>query len=211
MNDRDRDRFSLLLPLIHMAISLPVIYYVEALIWQQIPRIQATEDFEKTAPPPMLHSGPMIAWDPCYEYRASNADRFIFLTEFPAGILIPPHGASACNPTVLRPILQKLKNWMRLRTRIVLLDCLLVLGIVGQWWLVGRWIDRLRERRKHARRWIIPVATITISGIVVAAAAFGNWRSLELGAIIAFIDCIPCLGSAALDVRRCGCAVGCFD
>ena len=52
---------------------------------------------------------------------------------------------------------------MRLKTRIVLLDCLLVLGIAGQWWLLGRWLDHLRDRHKSSRRWIIPVATITIS------------------------------------------------
>ena len=176
-------RYSFLLPLIHLAMSVPIVLYEEALIWRQIPRVQAAEDFEKTAPP-ILHSGPMIAWNPCYEYRASDADRFIFSAEFPAGILIPPHGTSGCNPTVVRPILQKLKSWMRLKTWIVLLDCVLVLGIVGQWWLVGRWIDHLRQGRKHARRWIIPVATITISGIAVAAVAFGKWRSLEPSAII---------------------------
>jgi hypothetical protein len=177
-------RYSLLLPLIHLAISVPVLYYEEASIWRQIPRIQVAEDFEKTAPPPIFHSGPMIAWNPCYEYRPSIADRFIFAVEFPAGMLIAPHGASGCNPTLLRPILQKLKNWTRLKTRIVLLDTLLVLGIVSQWWLVGRWIDRLRERRTHARRWIVPVATITISGIVVGAAAFGRGRPWEFVAII---------------------------
>jgi len=99
-------------------------------------------------------------------------------------MLIPPHGASACNPTVLRPILQRLKNRTRLKTRVVLLDCLLVFGIAAQWFLVGRWLDRLREELRPVRRWINPVVTITIAGIVVAASVFGNWRSLELGAAI---------------------------
>lgn len=177
-------RYSLLLPLIHVAMSVPTVYHEEALIWRQIPRVQLLEDFERSAPPPIMHAGPMIAWDPCYEYRASDADRFIFLAEFPSGILFPPHGTSGCNPTVLRPILQKFKSRMRLKTWIVFLDCLLIIGITGQWWLVGRWLDRLRERRKHTVRWIIPVATITIFGGVVAAAALGKWRSLEPGVII---------------------------
>jgi hypothetical protein len=177
-------RYSLLLPLIHVAMSVPVLYHEEALIWRRIPRLQALEDFERTAPSPIVHSGPMIAWNPCQEYRASNADRFIFFAEFPAGILIPPHGASGCNPTVLKPILQKLKNWMRLKTRIVVLDCILIIGIASQWWLVGRWLDRRRERRKQTLRWIIPVATITIFGFVVAAAGFGDPRRLEHSAII---------------------------
>jgi len=177
-------RYSLLLPLIHLALSLPVIYQEEAFYWRYIPRIQVVEDFEKTAPPPIRHSGPMIAWNPCYEYRPSTADKFIFLVEFPAGMLIPPHGASDCNPTVLRPILQKLKNWIRLKTRVVVLDSLLIFGIATQWWLVGRWLERLLRQRRHPRRWIIPVAMITIAGIVVAASTFGNWRSLELGSAI---------------------------
>jgi hypothetical protein len=177
-------RYSLLLPLIHLPLSLPLIYHEEALYWRYIPRIEVVEDFEKTPPPPILHSGPMIAWNPCYEYRPSTADKFIFLVEFPAGMLIPPHGASACNPTVLRPILQKLKSWIRLKTRVVVLDCLLIFGIATQWRLVGGWLERLLRQHGHRKCWIIPVVTITIAGIAVAASTFGNWRSLELGAAI---------------------------
>ena len=94
-------RYSLLLTLIHLAISVPVIYHEEATICNMFLEFRLQKM--------------MIAWNPCYEYRASDADRFIFFAEFPAGILIPPHGASACNPTVLRPILQELKNWTGLR------------------------------------------------------------------------------------------------
>lgn len=189
-------RYSLLLLLIHLAISVPVVIYEEASCWRHIPRIEVEEDFERTAPPPINQSVPVIGWDPCSEYRGSNADRFILLVEFPSGMLIPPHGASACNPTLLQPILQKLKRWMRLKTRIVLLDSLLILGIAGQWWLVGRWIDRLRERGERARRWIIPVATITASGIVVAASAFGSGRSWDFASMI--LSLIALLGWVAL-------------
>jgi hypothetical protein len=183
-------RYSLLLPLIHLAISVPVIYYEEASIWRYIPRIQAEEDFEKNAPPPVIHSGPQIEWRPCYEYRPSIADEVIALVEFPAGMLIAPHGSSenVCNPAILRPLLLKLRNWMRVKTRIVVLDCLLLLGIVGQWWLVGFWLDYLREWRRSSKRWIIPVAAITISGISGAGVAFGEWAPLRIGAaILSFI------------------------
>ena len=179
-------RYGLLLPLIHLAISLPVIYSEEASYWRYIARAQAEEDLENTAPPPIFHSGPMIAWNPCYEYRPSTADEVVAFVEFPAGMFVAPHGSSenVCNPVILRPVLLKLRNLMRLKTRIVLLDCFLVLGIVGQWRLVGLWIDHLRERRGPARRWIILAAAITISGVVGEAAAFENWRPLELGAAI---------------------------
>jgi hypothetical protein len=177
-------RYSLLLPLIHLAMSAPIVYYDEALIWRQIPRIQAQEDFERVAPPLAVHSGPIIEWRPCYEYRDSHADRFLFAVEFPAGILIPPHGASGCNPTLLQSIWQKVKNWMRVKLRVVLLDCFLIFGIAGQWWMVGHWLERLCKQRKGLMRWIIPVVVNTISGIVVAAETLGDWRSVELGAIM---------------------------
>ena len=179
-------RYGLLLPLIHLAISLPVIYSEGASYWRYIPRAQAEEDLENTAPPPIFHSGPMIAWNPCYEYRPSTADEVVAFVEFPAGMFVAPHGSSenVCNPVILRPVLLKRRNLMRLKTRIVLLDCLLVLGIVGQWRLVGLWIDHLRERRGPARCWIILAAASAISGIVGEAAAFENWTPLELGAAI---------------------------
>jgi hypothetical protein len=168
----------------HLAISLPVIFHEEASTWLYMKRLQMVEDFEKTAPPPVIHSGPMIEWRPCYEYRPSIADRLIFAVEFPSGMLIAPHGGAGCNPTLLQPLLQKLKRWMGVKTRIVLLDFLLLLGIAGQWWLLGRWIDHLRDRRKHARRWIIPVATTTICGIVMAATAVGGSWHWEFAAIV---------------------------
>jgi hypothetical protein len=159
-----------------------VIYQEEALYWQYIPRTQAEEDLGKNAPPPISQWGP---WDACYEYRPSVADQVISLVEFPAGMLIAPHGSSGnfCNPAI-RPMLLKLTNWMRLKTRVVVLDCLVVLGIAGQWWLIGFWLDHLRGWQRSSKRWIIPVAAITISGISGAAAAFGNWRSLQIGAAI---------------------------
>jgi hypothetical protein len=182
-------RYCVLLPLIHLAISLPVIYHEEASFWRYVPRMQFEEDFEKTAPPPIPHAGPVIEWIPYYEYRPSIADKFIVVVEFPAGILFPSHGAAGCNPTLQRPLLEKLKNWMRLKTRIVLLDCVLIIGIAGQWWLFGRWIDRLRDRRNTAMRRIVLVrivlvATIAVSGSIAAAASFGSSRSSEFAANI---------------------------
>jgi hypothetical protein len=120
------------------------------------------------------------------KYRLSTADEVIAFVVFPAGMLVAPHGSSenVCNPATLRPVLRKLRNLMRLKTRIVLLDCLLVLGIIVHWRLVGLWIDCLRERHGPTRRWIILAAAIEISGIVGEAAAFENWRPLELGAAI---------------------------
>ncbi len=56
----------------------------------------------------------------------STADKVIAFVEFPAGMFAAPHGSSenVCNPAILRPLLLKLRNWMHLKTRIILLDFL---------------------------------------------------------------------------------------
>ena len=201
-------RYRFLLPLLHLAISLPVVYYEEALTWRYMQRLQIEEDFEKTNPEPVIHAGPQVEWSPCYEYRPSIADEVIALVEFPAGMLIAPHGSSGnfCNPAILRPILLKLRNWMRLKTRVVILDCVLVLGIVGQWWLIGLWLNHLREWHRSSKHWVIPVAAITISGISGAAVAFGNWRPLQIGAailsLIAFLAWVILLLMFAVTAAR---------
>ena len=73
-------RYSLLLPLLHLAISLPVVLYEEASTWLYMQRLQIVEDFEK-ADPDASHSL-RSAWsngNPCYEYRPSIADQLIAL------------------------------------------------------------------------------------------------------------------------------------
>jgi hypothetical protein len=94
---------------------------------------------------------------------------------------------------------------VRVKTRIVLLDFLLVLGIAGQWWLVGRWIDRQRERGKPARSWIVLAVTIAISGIAMAVATFVRNGPLEfVTAILSLIALIAWLALSLMFAASAG-------
>src|SRR5438034_1041688 len=143
----------------------------------------------------------MIAWNPCYEYRLSTADEVIAFVEFPAGMLVAPHSSSenVCNPATLRPVLRKLRNLMRLKTRIVLLDCLLVLGIIVHWRLVGLWIDCLRER--HGRHEALDYSGRGLRNLRDRGGGSGLRKLEAIGAWGSdpCVDRIPGLGSAAPD------------
>jgi hypothetical protein len=172
-------RYVLLSPLIHFTIAAPLIYYQQAKTWEYIPHIQAVQDTEKES---WIPSGEeQFAWSPCYEYRPSIANKFVYTVEFPAGVLIgldPTH--NGCDPGALALVLRRHMHHVRLKTAIVILNCLLAVGICAQWSLVGLWIDRLRRSLKPARRWTITVGVITVAGVSMAQAGFGTtgWREL---------------------------------
>ena len=152
----------------------------------------------------------MIAWNPCYEYRLSTADEVIAFVEFPAGMLVAPHGSSenVCNPATLRPVLRKLRNLMRLKARIVLLDCLLVLGIIVHWRPSSDFGSTVSASGRGSRGaglfWPRPSQSQGSWGRqrLRKLEAIGAWRSDPC------VDRIPGLGSAAPDVRCHGGAVG---
>ncbi|MGO9777845.1 MAG: hypothetical protein ACLPM3_14780 [Terracidiphilus sp.] len=61
-----------------------------------------------------------------------------------------------------------------MKTWVIALETLIVLGIIVQWWLVGGWLDQRYTQSKPTRRWIIPIAAITVGAIVMASTAFGQ-------------------------------------
>jgi hypothetical protein len=114
--------------------------------WRYISVEQAGEDFDKTHS--ALESNEM-PWSPFYEYRLPSAGRLILAADFPVALLI---GSSAdeCALGATRLIPNALKYYVRVKTRVILIDCLLVLGVFVQWWLVGRRVDRRSTIRGYA-------------------------------------------------------------
>jgi len=154
----------------------------EARVWRYAATAQAGENFEKQHPTPT--SGDAVWWWDCYEYRPSAASRLMFAVDLPTAILI---GTSAyeCAQGAVRPIMNKLRYHMRVKSRIILIECLLVLGILVQWWLVGRWLDRVCRGSWPTRRWIMPIAITTTCGILMIPAVFMGGRVAELVEICA--------------------------
>jgi hypothetical protein len=144
--------------------------------WRYIPIEQAVEDIDRERPE--LGSDAMLL-SPCYEYRLPSAGRLILAADFPAALLI---GSSAddCALGAIRLIPNRVKYHVHVKTRVIFIDCLLALGIFVQWWLVGVGLDQLYKRSKPTRRWVVPIAIITVGAMVMASTAFGQQGLAEL-------------------------------
>jgi hypothetical protein len=163
-----RIRYALLLPLMHLGIAGPPIFHQESTVWRYFPQAQEFQDFETKYPAPK--DGGMLL-EPCYEYRFSSATRTIFAANLPTGLLV---GASAdgCASLTARLIPNRVKYQLGVKTWVIALETFIVLGIIVQWWLIGRWLDRRYTQSKPTRRWIIPIAVITVGAVVMAPAAY---------------------------------------
>jgi hypothetical protein len=176
-------RYAVILPLLHLAIAAPPTVHQQLRGWRFIPQTQAAKDFDKAHPQP---AAARMLWDPCYEYRLPSAGRLILTADFPVALLV---GSSVdeCALSALSLIPNELKYYVRVKTRVILTDCLLALGILAQWWLVGGWLDQRYAQSKPTRRWIIPIAVITAGAIVMASTAFGQGAVAEFVNILAGI------------------------
>jgi hypothetical protein len=169
-------RYALILPLLHLAIAAPPVVHRQSRGWRFIQQTQAAEDFDKAHPEPV---GSRLLWDLCYEYRLPSDGRLILAADLPVALLV---GSSVdeCALSAIRLVPDRLKYYVRVKTRVILTDCLLVLGIVVQWWLVGGWLDQRYKQSKPIRWWIIPITVITAGAIVMAPTAFGHGGVIEL-------------------------------
>lgn len=174
-------RYALILPSLHLAIAALPTVHQQSGAWRFIPQTQAAEDFDKAHPNPVASGVP---WDPCYEYRLPSGSRLILAADFPVALLVGSP-ADECALSAISLIPNGLKYYVRVKTRVILTDCLLVLGIFMQWCWVGGWLDQRYKQSKPTRRWIIPVALITVGAIVMAPTAFGQGGVAEFVNIFA--------------------------
>ena len=144
------------------------------------------DDYNK-AHPPSPQANRSIGWDPYYEYRPSTAVKAIYTVEFPAASLagwcghVPGHDVYPQSSANWRRLFQR---FVSVRTRILILDSLLIVAICAQWWLIGRRMDRLRMAGKRIA-WIqVPALVITSAGVLMALLSRGT-HVWELIAIIA--------------------------
>ena len=179
-----RFRYAFLLPVLHLAIAVPAMFRENLSIWEFVPQAQAVEDHERDHPEQISAAPDDFAWSPCYEYRISPAARLILTADLPAALLVGT-SPNECALGAARPIMTRLKYRVRMKSRMILVDCLLFVGIIAQWFLVGRWLDRLAALSKPLRRWIVPNAIIALGGIVMAPTIFGREGVAELINIVA--------------------------
>jgi hypothetical protein len=173
-----RIRYSLLLPLLHLAIAAPPIFRQEVRLWDYLAHAQLSEDYVRDHPV-AADNAMQPFMNPCYEYRASAAERLTTAADLPTAFLI---GSSAreCAPGATKAILNKFKYRLRVKTRVILISCLMVLGIFFQWLLLGVWLDRVRKHAKAMYWWFTPIAVITLAGMLMAPAAFASTSTAEM-------------------------------
>ena len=171
-----RIRYALLLPLMHLGIAGPAMFHQESTVWRYAPRAQQFEDFEAKYPAP---EGGAVPFDPCYEYRLSSATRTIAAANLPAALLVGASADGCASPSAWL-IPNRLKYRLGVKTCVIALETFIVLGILVQWWLVGGWLDRRVTQSQPTRRWIVPIAVITVGAMVMASTAFGQGEIVEL-------------------------------
>jgi len=151
-------------------------FHEESTVWQYAPRAQEFEDFEAKHP---ATEGGGVPFEPCYEYRFSSATRTIVAANLPTALLVGASADGCASPTA-RLIPNRLKYQLGVKTWVIALETLIVLGILVQWWLVGGWLDQRFTQSKPTLRWIAPIAVITVGAIVMASTAFGQGEIVEL-------------------------------
>lgn len=146
----------------------------EAKVWQYAPIAQQVQDYERMQP---VDAAGFVA-EPCYEYRFSNASRVILVANLPTVFLIgTPDG---CPRSALERALEGAKFGFSVKSRIVLRGGLILIGVIAQWWLIGRWLDHRRPQQTRMLRWGVPVAVITVAGAVMVPTAFFSGESAYL-------------------------------
>jgi len=166
-----RIRFALLLPLLHLGILAAPMFREESRVWQYVPQAQSNEDWERKWEGEHPGTSEGMATPPCYEYRFSNADRLIFAIDTPVSSVLGVSG-DGCPESLLRPTIEKLNYRLPVRSRVILAETLIVLGVWMQWWLIGRWLDRKRTQLRPIRLSIVPAAVITMCGIIMLPTTF---------------------------------------
>jgi hypothetical protein len=179
--------YALLLPLVHLAITIPLITLEEARGWKFIPRMQAIEDYDRAHP--VISSSPgRLGWggDAYSEYRPPTSVKAIYTAELPAGALVGwyrhPPGVFEMPPLANEGWSRRFP-FVRLKTRIALFDFLLIMAIGAQWFFVGWRLERLRAQGRRLNLILIPALVITSAGVLMAVLSQAS-GILELIAIL---------------------------
>lgn len=154
-----------------MLIAVPLTYHRQAQTWQYIPHIQKLRD--EYAVHPSRNEDLYSGFDPCYEHRLNTEERFLYVVELPTGLIIGPDGTSDnCDPGALSRVLHVLGNHISVKAGWIFTDCILAIGIWIQWYLIGYWLDFLKNADRHVFRWVIPAVVITACGAAMAISEF---------------------------------------
>jgi hypothetical protein len=127
-------------------------------------------------------------WAMSVDYWPSAARKGYYMVEFPVALLVGwyqhPMSAQAIPP--LSPGLLPGTHRLRVHTRILVFEALMIAIVALHWWVVAR----VLKRKERFARWVrIPVIAITVGGIVCALACLPprGWRAADVVALTALM------------------------
>ena len=182
-------RWSILLPLVHVAIAVAVIAPEELRDWHEFYSRQRYQEHdeayrihrkqERARRHRMLAEGPgrlgINRGEPdefspmAIDCWPSSAERTMHFVNFPADLVVGWYQPAWCRLyPLLWPVLGLAADSMRLGTRMIVLDVLFVATVALQWWLMGRLIEVQRKEKGVTPSWTKVVLVITYSGLICA-------------------------------------------
>lgn len=152
--------------------------------WQQYELWQWEEQRSQRPFSPVLTKEEQQAMD--VDYWPDVRMRTFHMSNLPISILLGwySHPLSVHTNSILGPSLLRVCQNLSVKSRVAILDAVLLLGVSLQWWLVGLWLQRPVPLARVLR---VVAAGITMLGIVMTMVAVPR-PVAEIAAIHATVD-----------------------
>lgn len=157
-------RWSLLLLAVNSCLALFLIGSGELRDWEQYKYWQVEEQRSQTTFSPVLSKESQQAMS--VDYWPDSRIRTFHALNLPMSVLLGwySHPLSIQTNSVFGPSLLRVCRRLSVKSRVVILDAVLLFGVCLQWWLVGLWLEHPARFVRVLR--IVAVA-MTVLGIVM--------------------------------------------
>ncbi len=161
-------RLGVSLLLVHLCLAVLLIGSEELHDWHQYEQWQFEENRLQKPFSPVL--GKDVQEAISVDHWLNNREKTLHTLNIPVSLLLGwySHPMSIYANSVFGPLLLRLCHHTSVKSRVVILDVILLVGICFQWWLVGLWLQRPAPIARMLRA---VAASMTLLGIVTTLIA----------------------------------------
>src|SRR6266480_1973916 len=161
-------RLGVSLLLVHLCLAVLLIGSEELHDWHQYEQWQFEENRLQKPFSPVL--GKDVQEAISVDHWLNNREKTLHTLNIPVSLLLGwySHPMSIYANSVFGPLLLRLCHHTSVKSRVVILDVILLVGICVQWWLVGLWLQRPVPIARMLRA---VAASMTLLGIVTTLIA----------------------------------------
>lgn len=165
-------RWSLWLLAIHSCIAVLLISIEEVHYWREYEVLQSIEDRQHE--PYSFVLSPEVQKAMEVDRWLNDRERTVHALNMPVSLVVGwySHPIGLYTNSLLGPSLLRMSRHLAVKSRVVVLDAVLVAGIGLQWWLIGLWIER---RAPLARVLRAMAGSMTVLGIVMTLVTVIEW------------------------------------